>query len=117
MRFILADEESSAVVKKERMFKLQNPMKQATSLRALKRRHTKSESDSSSDDAGKAVTSTYKSKRYDVLMAQMTVGDFLASVNTETREGGIPPSLLRLSPVQFTLIWSCSLSTDKGLIG
>ena len=66
VEFLTADEEMSAVVKKERLFEVKNPMKQATSLRALKRKHTK-ESDSSDESSSgaesNAVTSSYKSKR------------------------------------------------------
>ncbi|XP_067941855.1 E3 ubiquitin-protein ligase RNF113A-like [Watersipora subatra] len=59
-----SDEETSAVVKKERLIDLKNPMKQCTSLRALKRRRGQSESsESSNSDTNDRISSSYKSKR------------------------------------------------------
>ena len=67
MHLFLADEEASAVVKKERLIEVKNPMKQCTSLKALKRRRTESgSSDDSEEDNTDVVSNAYKSKRCDL---------------------------------------------------
>jgi len=64
MLIIVADDESSAVVRKERTIDIKNPLKQCTSLKALKRKHGRDRgSSSSSGSEVDDITTSYKSKR------------------------------------------------------
>lgn len=60
-----AEDEGSSVVKRERTIDLKNPMKQCTSIKALKRKRQEGSSDSSSSSSSDedAVVDTFKSKR------------------------------------------------------
>ncbi|KAF6036975.1 RNF113A [Bugula neritina] len=82
-----SDDESSAVVRKERTIDIKNPLKQCTSLKALKRKHGRDRgSSSSSGSEVDDITTSYKSKRTTVREGPRDMGA-TATVEIDTEIG------------------------------